>query len=156
MSEDPRATLRRVAKWIAIFGYILLAAGAAVVIQSILSSDEQFWRILRGGSGFVGWIIPGAGYLLCAFYLPRRRRWAITGAEIFTYIQLSFAGILLIISLLHVRGMWPMIVIAIVWIVPLLLVPKLTSQCSPAMDFIATHPELGLIEKPRRESRRAK
>jgi hypothetical protein len=153
-TSDPRATLRHVADRLKIFGWVLTAAGAIVVLQAMLGSDEKFWRVLRGVCGFVGWLVPGVFYLICASALPRRQRWAIGGAEIITYLQMLFAGALIIGALLDVRALWPMLIICFAWIAALLMVPKLTGRCSAAMDELATNVRLGLEEPPRRESRR--
>jgi len=145
--DDPRATLAHVASRLSLFGYILVSAGAIVIIQSLLGNDEKFWRVLRGLTALVIWVSPGAMYLLFSYYLPRRRRWTIVGAEVTTYLQLFFAGVLIIVSLLHVLALWPVLLIAIIWIVPLLMVPKLTAQCPAALDLLATQVTLDLVDR---------
>jgi hypothetical protein len=154
--SDPRATLRHVSDRLKIFGWILTAAGAIVILQAMLGSDGTFWRVLRGFCGFIGWVVPGLLYLLMAYALPKRKRWAIGGADIVTYLQLFFAGVMIIVSLLHIRGLWPMMILCIGWAAALLTIPKLTAQCPEAMDLLATQVTLGLDDSPRRESRRAK
>jgi hypothetical protein len=154
--SDPRVTLRQVGKRLTIFGWVLAAAGAIVVLQAMIGSDEKFWRVLRGLCGLIEWVVPGIVFLLCGVYLPRRRRWAIGAAEVGAYVQMMFAGGMIIVSLLHIRVLWPMLLICVGWIVCLLPIPKMTGQCSAAMDQLATQVTLGLEEPPRRESRRAK
>jgi hypothetical protein len=158
MSEipDPRATLRHVANRLKIFGWVLTVAGAIVVLQAMLGSDEKFWRVLRGLCGLIGWVVPGIFYLICSIYLPKRQRWTIGGAEIITYLQMMFAGVLVIVSLLHILVLWPMLILCLAWVAALLTIPKLTAKCPEAMDQLATLVTLDLQEPPRRESRRAK
>ena len=58
---------------------------------------------------------------------------------------------MILTSLLYIRGMWPMLVIAVLWIIPLLIIPKWVAPCSAAMDQITTQVTLDLMERgPRR------
>ncbi len=156
--DNPLRTLAWASWWLRGLGAVLVVAGAVVLLNSVFAAGDEtsrFGRISRGLGGAIGWLIPGLGYLLFSIFIPRRRRWAVTGAEILTYIQMFFAGAMIVVSLLHVRGMWPTLLISLLWIGPLLLTPKFTGPCPRAMDLLVQIPTLGLKENASsRESRR--
>lgn len=144
--KDPRQTLARASRWLGAFGGVLTVLGLIAMIMSFTMAEEssaRFGRVLRGLGALGGWLVPGLVYLLCAIAIPRRMRWAIVAADVTTYVQLFFAGALVVISLLNVKGMWPMLLVGLAWVGPLLLVPKVTAPCSRAMDLIAQLPTLG-------------
>ena len=162
-AEDPRRTLSRAAWWLRGLGGAIVVAGVialVMVLQAPQNAEEtgNFWRYLRATGAIFGWIVPGLLMITFSMFIPRRKRWAITAAEVVTYIQMFFAGAMIVVSLLHVKGLWPMLIIGLVWIAPLTLTHHFTGPCSRAMDLIAQMVTLGVGELPgtRRESRRAK
>jgi hypothetical protein len=51
--------------------------------------------------------------------------------------------------MLQIKLMWPWMILGMLWIIPLLLVPRLTAPLAKAMDLIAQIPELGIDPKAR-------
>jgi hypothetical protein len=152
--QDPRQTLARAARWLAILGGVLVAFGLVVMIRAFGSPAGQgrFGPVLRGFMALLGWVVPGLVYLACAYFIPRRHRWAIGAADITTWLQLFFAGAMAILSILQIKLMWPWMITGMVWIVPLLLTPRVTAPCGKAMDLIAQIPILG-VQSMRSKSR---
>jgi hypothetical protein len=144
--EDPRQTLSRAARWLGIFGAVLTVVGTIIMAMAFASSDQQgrFGHVLRGFMALAACVVPGLIYLLCAYSIPRRQRWAISLADITTWLQLFFAGAMAILSILQIKLMWPWMIVGLLWIAPLLLIPRLTAPLSKAMDLIAQIPELGI------------
>src|SRR5262245_4227696 len=128
---NPWHTLHRVSWWLGGCGAVLVVAGSVAMYRSF--SSGQKWSILWGIGAFIGWLVPGAIYLICAFSIPRRQRWAITAADLATYMQMFFAGVLVVMSLLQIKAMWPMLILGLSWVVPLAVTPWLTAPCSRAM-----------------------
>jgi hypothetical protein len=155
---DPRRVLARAGWWLVSAGIILAVAGAVVVVRALVvpGDSRTLWRVLGGVGGFVGWFVPGVVYVVAGLGIRRRKRWAITAADVSTYIQFLFAGILVVISLLSLRHTWHLLVIALAWVAPLLATPWLTAPCSRAMDLIAQLPTLGVepVGRAIREKRR--
>jgi hypothetical protein len=148
--DDPRRVLRRAAGWLWSVGGIIALAGLIGLIRSLSEpTPERFWPVVRAIGAVGGWLIPGSLMILFGSSIPRRKRWAITGAEVTSYIQMFFAGALIVFSLLHVKVFWPMLLISIAWIIPLLFTPKFTGPCSRAMDLIAQMVTLGVEQRRR-------
>jgi len=146
-NDDPRHTLRRAAVWLCSVGALIALAGIIALVIVLTSRDPSesgnFWRIFRAIGAIACWIIPGLLMILFGLSIPQRKRGAITGAEVTSYVQMLFAGALIVFSLLHVKALWPMLLISIAWIVPLLFTPKFTGPCSRAMDLMAQMVTLG-------------
>jgi hypothetical protein len=141
----PRDVLARAARWLGIFGGVLLIVGLIVMISAFMSVQQEgrYGPVLRGCMALIGWVVPGLIYLLCAWAIPRRQRWAIGTANITTWLQLFFAGAMAILSILQIKLMWPWMITGLMWIPPLLLIPRIIEPCERAMDLIAQLPTLG-------------
>jgi hypothetical protein len=151
---DPRQTLARASTWLAVFGGVLSLVGAVVMISAFFSSQQQgrFGPMLRGFMAMLGWLVPGLVYLICAYSIPKRQRWAIGAADMTTWAQMFFAGAMAILSILQIKLMWPWMIVGLVWIAPLLLMPGITAPCGRAMDLMAQIPILGV--EPARNPRK--
>lgn len=151
--NDPRVILARASRWLAIIGGMFVAWGIGALLHSAMESPGdpamRVWNVLREIGAVAGWVAPGLLMLMFSIFLRRRRRWAITGAEIVVYVQMFFAGALMVVSLLHVRTLWPNLLIAMAWLVPLILTPRFTAPCPRAMDLMAQLPTLGVESAPR-------
>lgn len=143
---DPYQTLKRASVWLIALGALFALIGVIAAIRLLGTSVEsgQLGRTLRGIGAILGWLIPGIVYVVCGIAIPRRQRWAVGTAELTTYIQLFFAGTLVVMSLLQIKALWPMLIVSALWAVPLLLTPKLTAPCPRAMDLIAQLPTLAV------------
>src|SRR5690348_16892598 len=131
-NQDPREVLRRAALWLECVGGAIALAGVVALVMILLAprtdtESGNLWRYLRALGAVGGWLIPGALMIVFGSFIPRRKRWAITGAEVTSYIQMFFAGAVIVFSLLHVKGLWPMLLISIAWIIPLLFTHKFTA-----------------------------
>jgi len=148
--DDPRVVLSRAAWWLRGVGAVVATAGVVALVKSLTAAPEQdapsshFWQILRAVGAVAGWLIPGLLLITFSIFIARRKRWAITGAEVVTYIQMFCAGALIVFSLLHVKGLWPVQGIGLGWIIPLLFTHRFTEPCSRAMDLLAQLVTLGV------------
>jgi hypothetical protein len=140
--------------WLASLGGVLVTAGLVIMVLALRSSGEQgpLTPLLRGLMALVGGVVPGLIYLACAYFIPRRHRWAIGAADITTWLQLFFAGAMAILSILQIKLLWPWMIIGLLWAIPLLLTPRFTAPCGRAMDLIAQIPVLG-VQPARPKSR---
>jgi hypothetical protein len=154
--SDPKKTLRAASTWLICFGMALTIAGAISVMAVLTETRDstQLWRASRALAAALGWLVPGALYLLFGFALPRRKRWAITGAEVISYIQLLFAGVLVVVALLNVKALWPLLLIGIAWVVPLVLTPRIVAPCQKAITMLVQVVTLDAHGPGLRESRR--
>ncbi|HEY7087131.1 MAG TPA: hypothetical protein VH518_03520 [Tepidisphaeraceae bacterium] len=144
--QDPWRTLGRASSCLFAVGAVLTVLGVVETIRALASQDEagHFSHVLRSVMALVGWLVPGLIYLLCGWGIRRRQRWAIGSAELTTFVQMFFAGAMVVMSLLQIKVMWPYAIISLLWIVPLLVIPRFTAPCSRAMDMIAQLPTLGI------------
>jgi cytochrome bd-type quinol oxidase subunit 2 len=149
--QNPRQSLSRASTWLGVLGGALTLIGAILMITAFASSDQEgrFSHVMRGFMALAGCVVPGLIYLICAWAIPRRQRWSITAADLVTWLQMFFAGAMAILSMLQIKLMWPWMILGMLWIIPLLLVPRLTAPLAKAMDLIAQIPELGIDPKSR-------
>jgi hypothetical protein len=139
--------------WLYGLGACLAIFGAVAAIRVLGSTESTgFWRIARLLGAVLGWFVPGVLYLLFGYLIPRRIRWAITGADVISYVQLLLAGILAVISLLNVKALWPILIISLIWVIPLVLTPKIMAPCPSAITMLVQLPTLHLQERPRKSA----
>jgi hypothetical protein len=152
--ENPRETLSAASVWIGALGAALSVIGLIATFVAMGSSNEagRFGYALRVLIAIGFWLVPGLVYLACAWGIRNRKRWSASTAEVNTFVQMFFAGAMVVLSLLSIKAMWPFMILGLVWVVPLLIVPRITAPCNKAMDMIAQLPELG-IESSTRDRR---
>lgn len=132
---DAKIVLGRASAWIGRVGAGLVIVGAVLAVCAATLSAA--WPMIKMILAMLLWIVPGVVYLLTARGLQHRKRWAITSAEATTYTQMALAGIIILIALLSIKTLWPLILIAGLWLAVLLRTPAKLKGLSQAMDILA-------------------
>jgi hypothetical protein len=113
---DPQHSLEYAIGAARLLGFVLLCFGFTIVMRGGYFNRYHLYRNFFFGIGLIVWVIPGVLLLTWSHYLKRRRRFAFRAAQLTTFTQLFFAGIVLAGSFVFTPISALPIVLSVLWL----------------------------------------